>query len=227
MSASPPAGGPLPRSVRDLARRLEAAGLDLLHPFDAAAYDAARPAGSGLAPLDRFGRAGALALLVGNTRALWAPLTAALGQDRELAADPHPLDAYVTREVLAACRTLDVAHHIYLGHLRERDARADPTSGAAAPSPVRHVLVSLPRAAAAAGLASLSPVHLAVHPEHGPWFALRALIVLDAAAGAAPDVARNWRTWVAVRDACPVGRASRYGATQLRYHYTKERALLS
>jgi hypothetical protein len=44
-----------------------------------------------------------------------------------------------------------------------------------------------------------------------------------------PDAAaveRGWRAWVAVRDACPVGRASRYGDEQIRYHYAKDRGVL-
>ena len=31
-----------------------------------------------------------------------------------------------------------------------------------------------------AGLAHTSPSYLSIHPEHGPWIGLRAVIVLDA-----------------------------------------------
>ena len=34
--------------------------------------------------------------------------------------------------------------------------------------------------AEASGLAHVGPAHLAIHPQHGPWFGLRAVIVLDA-----------------------------------------------
>jgi hypothetical protein len=36
----------------------------------------------------------------------------------------------------------------------------------------------------------------------------------------------DWRAWLAVRDACPIGRDYRYDDDQLRYHYTKDRAAL-
>jgi hypothetical protein len=96
-----------------------------------------------------------------------------------------------------------------------------------------------------------------VHPEHGPWIALRAVVIFDAegpvrgekapvlcapcdrpcmaalaralAADARRDcasVAEHQAHWIAVRDACPIGRDSRYGADQLGYHYGKDRALL-
>jgi methylmalonic aciduria homocystinuria type C protein len=92
---------------------------------------------------------------------------------------------------------------------------------------------------------------LAIHPQHGPWFALRAVASIDvacpplpteverpcagcsapcvpalqralSASGAPLDssaVSRHAREWIAVRDACPVGRASRYGLAQLAFHY--------
>lgn len=44
---------------------------------------------------------------------------------------------------------------------------------------------------------------------------------LDAALGA-----EDWRRWLAVRDACPVGRAHRYSDAQIAYHYTKDRGVL-
>ena len=40
------------------------------------------------------------------------------------------------------------------------------------------------------------------------------------------EVARGWRRWVAVRDACPRGQEHRYGEQQLRYHYTWDPAIL-
>jgi methylmalonic aciduria homocystinuria type C protein len=89
-----------------------------------------------------------------------------------------------------------------------------------------------------------------VHPVFGPWIGLRAAAVLDvdAPAGAPPlaplpcrDCAHAcepafaralgagdaWRAWLAVRDACPVGRTHRYGEAQLRYHCTKDRTVLA
>jgi methylmalonic aciduria homocystinuria type C protein len=40
------------------------------------------------------------------------------------------------------------------------------------------------------------------------------------------EIAEQWRAWVAVRDACPVGRGHRYSDAQIAYHYTKQRRWL-
>jgi methylmalonic aciduria homocystinuria type C protein len=40
------------------------------------------------------------------------------------------------------------------------------------------------------------------------------------------SVAQSFRTWLSVRDACPVGRAQRYSDEHIEYHYTKARDLL-
>lgn len=228
--------------ARRAARRLAGAGLDLLRPFDAARYNRAIEDAPELAPLPLFGRAGALALLLGNTRVLWPRFLDAYRAREELRRSSDPLDAYVADVVATCARELGPRAVVRLAH--------DRSAG----------LVSMLRAAEASGLAHRGPVHLAVHPEHGPWFGLRAVIALDApppaaASKPAPDpcaacsapcreaferalllAARSpdagvgapssWHAWVEVRDACPVGRASRYTAAQTRYHYTKDRSVL-
>jgi methylmalonic aciduria homocystinuria type C protein len=113
--------------------------------------------------------------------------------------------------------------------------------------------VAMQRLAHVAGLAWLAPSHLCVHPRFGPWIALRAAVVIDVegpppqtpiaapcdcatgcqpafdralAAGTPRDQAElreRWRLWLAVRDACPVGRAHRYDDDQIRYHYAGDR----
>lgn len=216
---------------------LAPAGLDLVHAFDAAAYDAVVADHASLTPLARFGRAHALAALVGNTRAMWPRFLAAYHSQPDLQASADPLDRFVTEAVTAAAARLDVPHISRFAHVQGPE------------------LVSMLRLADAAGFATLGPAHLAVHPEHGPWFGLRAVLVFDAPPPApsppprvcegcpAPcrgpfaealerthgdeDVRRTWRAWVAVRDACPVGGAHRYGPEQLEYHYTKDRRRLA
>jgi methylmalonic aciduria homocystinuria type C protein len=98
-------------------------------------------------------------------------------------------------------------------------------------------------------MAWLAPSHMCVHPTFGPWMALRAAIVIDVEgppprAPIAPpcdcatgcqaaldralaarareslsELRERWKLWLAVRDACPVGRAHRYDDDQIRYHY--------
>jgi methylmalonic aciduria homocystinuria type C protein len=214
-----------------VAAALAGRGLELAAPLCVPAYDAAVAAPL---RLPRLGRAAPLALVVGNTRALWPRFVAARR------AEPDPLDRFVEREVAAAL--------------------ADAAPGIARAVQFAHeapVTVAIQRAAAIAGLAHLSASHLSVHPTYGPWIALRAVIVLDAdgvteapppvpppcdcATGCGPafaaalaagvpsgeaELRERWRLWLAVRDACPVGRAHRYGDAQLRYHYTKDPAAL-
>lgn len=238
--------------IAQLGTALARRGLDVLQWFDASEYNRAVEAHEQLSPLDLLGRPtsrGALAALVGNTRALWRPFIDALNGSPALRADSDPLDRFVEsvlRDALASCA---LPHRLYLGH--DGGAR----------------LVSMLHAAEVSRLAHRGPAHLAVHPTHGPWFGLRAVLVFDAAppaiapapapapcndcdapctrafdaaigrsdriprgeAGAldASAIRPAWRAWVAVRDACPVGSQARYGPRQLRYHYTRDRRALA
>jgi methylmalonic aciduria homocystinuria type C protein len=212
------------------------AGLDLLHPFAVPDYNAHVTAEQ---QLHHFGRARALGLLVGNTRALWPLFSEARAASPELRLSEHPLDGYVMASIARAAACLgDRAHISYFSHVTK--PRALP----------------IQRLAELTGFAALSPSHLAIHSLHGPWFALRAVVVVDiegpsqrasappqpcqgcsapcvaaldrarAASGPVLDgssIARHAAEWIAVRDACPVGRASRYGEDQLRYHYGVDR----
>jgi hypothetical protein len=219
-----------------LAPACASAGLDLLHPFPVASYN------SRAAETERLpdvGRADALGLLVGNTRKLWPAFASAHASDEELRRSPHPLDAYVRQrlELLLARATSRSLAVVY----------AHVTEPAAFP---------IQRLAEAVGFSALSPSHLAIHPDHGPWFSLRAVAVIgvagpqtmpvaprlcsDCAAPCVPalqralelsgpeldstTIAARAGAWIAVRDACPLGKASRYGEDQLAYHYTKERS---
>lgn len=160
--------------------------------------------------------------MIGNTRALWEIFL------RERRAEPDALDRYVERAVREVFPSEDV-----------RWAHTMPPT------------VAIQRVAEAAGLAWLSRSHLSVHPVFGPWIALRAVVAGEFGAAAPPiappcacehgclpaferacaagipqgfeDVRDRWRLWLAVRDACPVGRAHRYGDDQIRWHYGVER----
>jgi methylmalonic aciduria homocystinuria type C protein len=216
-----------------LAAALAAPGLDIVHPFPVAAFNDRADAAQRLPDL---GRADALGVLIGNTRALWAPFVAACAADPALRASADPVDRYVERCVGAAVDALGIRGIVRWAH---------------APPP----RLPIQRLADATGLAPLSPVGLNVHPVYGPWLALRAAVVLDVAAppalpaaalpcgdcprtcGPAFDraraaqrgrfgLARTWRLWLAVRDACPIGRAHRYDEAQIRYHYARDRAAL-
>ncbi|HHH28385.1 MAG TPA: hypothetical protein ENK57_08580 [Polyangiaceae bacterium] len=164
----------------------------------------------------------ALGLLIGNTRAIW-PFVRRARRAR------HPVDEHCERVIEDAVVELDA--RVYYAHRRYGGA-----------------YLPFQRIAHQAGMLHLSPSHLSLHPVHGPWVALRALVVLEIPAPAQPatsapdpctpcdapcmialerardgrDDSDAWRRWLAVRDACPIGRASRYSEPQIAYHYTKE-----
>jgi methylmalonic aciduria/homocystinuria type C family protein len=190
--------------------RLGDAGFDIAHAFDA--HAAAREPG-----LELLAGAEQLGILVGNTRALWPKFVVAM-RDAALAGERDPLERYTERTIEAAFP----GARIYYGHRRYGDA-----------------FLPFQRLAVATGLGALAPTQLVVHPSYGPWFALRAVVLVegtppvcapivqpcrcDHACADALTVARansTWRTWLAVRDACAI-RAWRYTEDQIRYHYTK------
>jgi len=103
-----------------------------------------------------------LGILIGNTLAIWPHFLAHVRAEPDLSRHEHPLDTWVERSIRSALDQMGAnatpyfAHHKYLrGYL-----------------PLQHFAQQL-------GALALSPSHLSVHPEYGPWLALRALIVLD------------------------------------------------
>jgi methylmalonic aciduria homocystinuria type C protein len=220
--------------IDGVAAALEPAGLDLVAATRADRYDRAVPAEYHLPDI---GRPDALVVVVGNTRALWVPFLEWLATDRGRLDLADPLDAYVEERVRDATRRLEPATEVCFAH--------DP--------PPRRV--AMQRLAELSGLARIAPNQLCIHPEYGPWISLRAAIMVDTTGPPDPaqpppdpclgctDVCREafrtaleasrrrgprtaWREWVAVRDACPVGRGHRFADEQLAYHATADREIL-
>lgn len=236
--------------VATLATRLAPAGLDLVRGLDARRYDAV------VAPEYRLPRPGGrdarLAVVIGSSRAFWDPFVAWLRADPARLDGADPIDRYVVDVARAALADVAVAHEARFSF----------------EAPPRRV--AMQRLAHVAGLASLTPAMLCVHPTFGPWIALRAVVVFDVAppppadperamppachacadrcapalaraqdavaargrpadaverAGGDP-VAPDWTLWLAVRDACPIGREHRYPEPYLRYVYTKDTSVL-
>ncbi len=208
---------------------LARAGFDLVAPLRAADYDAVVPASQRVCGA---GGPSPLAVLVGHSRAVWAPFIAWLGAEPLRLSRAHPLDDYTAAQVAVAVALTGVLAEV----------RYDWQP------------VDMLRAAEVAGLLSRGASGLGIHPVYGPWVALRAIVVFDQSApvtrplaasqcthcatACAPvaralgpptdldEVRSNWREWVALREACPLGAQARYSDEQIRYHYTGDRGVL-
>lgn len=224
---------PYQRIVNELRGPCSDAGFDLIQPLAVGWYN---DAVDGALRLEDFGSSAHLAVVVGNTRALWPRFCAAVRREPALLSLEHPLDAHTERSITVAVEAVGVPASVRWSH------------------DVGERLVAMQRLAHVAGLAHLSESHLSVHPTYGPWIALRAAVsfrapgpqgspqelqhpcggcrhrclpaferALAAARGQlAEDALRaNFRLWLACRDACATGREHRYGDAQIRYHYLK------
>jgi hypothetical protein len=143
-----------------LRSRCDEAGLDIVHPFRVDWFNGeVEPS----LRLPDWGRSRALGFVIGNTHRLWSVFARSLRDDPSLLDVEHPLDAYVER-VLGEAAKQSIADR-YLVLFAHRMT----------PAPI-----AIQRVAQASGLAHLSPSRLSVHAAYGPWFALRAVIVVDA-----------------------------------------------
>ncbi len=231
LEATPPVG--LAAFAGECAR----AGFDLIAPLCVGWYNDAVAEQHRAAD---FGDPASLALLIGNSRALWEPFIADLAREPSHLALRDPLSRYVERVIERAAARLHAATRIHHGH--------DPAR-----------VIAMQRVAELSGLSALSPSHLSVHPRYGPWIGLRSLVVVRAAGPACRpqppqlpcggcegqclpafrralasspgaldrgSVKRHFQRWLAARDACPWGREFRYGEAQIRYHYLEDRGVL-
>jgi hypothetical protein len=233
------------RHVTDeLAKRLDAAGFEVLGAVHVGAYNQTLPAQLEAYRLPSLRSDHDAVLVIGNTRRLW-PLFLHAYETDGLRAEAHPLDAYSRQHIGKAAAV--VAEDLGTRHAVRYSFDPPPNT------------VAISRLASLAGVAEASPVGLCVHPDYGPWFSLRAAVVFDVqgpsvtpsrptcsactsrpclpardellrTCGSSYDrraFLENWRTWLAMRDACPVGRSVRYSDQQVRYHYLKDRAALT
>jgi epoxyqueuosine reductase QueG len=146
-------------------RAAGATGLNLLGVVDAAEYDAMAPAGHRLAEVWPATRS---VVMIGNAGpAFWERFRARFGRDPLPERDAHPLDAYTVEAV-----------EPLLSLMRQHGGAARavfPFFGAS-----DHAL-SFQRLAIAAGFGVESVLGLILHPDFGPWVALRAAILTDVA----------------------------------------------
>lgn len=180
----------LPRVVRSLMGAMRPAlsdhGFDILWPVPVAVYNervlAAAPHAK-LSPLG--GSKDSVALIIGNTRALWKPFSCEY-ESGSISTRLHPLDeGYTEPKIAHVVKSLRVPGvdvrrdiHVRFAH----DTRPDS-------------LVAVAKLAHAAGLAhTCSATYLSLHPLLGPWVSYRAVVVVDV--GNEPevcDIDDDWR----------------------------------
>lgn len=122
------------------------------------------PAHRALTPNPDGTRPSRAVFLIGNTRAAWDHFMATLDAQPARRNDPHPFDRW-TSEVLTRVVVAVIGPHYGF------DVRFAFEGGVRAFSAL-HL-------AEATGLAYRGPAGLAVNPLLGPWFALRAAVVID------------------------------------------------
>ncbi len=218
------------RSFERLRDQCAAGGLDLAQPLQVGWYN---DAVEDSLQLPDFGRPESLAVVIGNTRRIWAPFLRALRSRPQLCDSENPVESYVMSVVGAAVVASERPCEAFWAH------------------DLGPKVVAMQRLAEVAALAYLSPARLSVHPTYGPWIALRAVVVVDVLGPAGPPPAMErpcrdceaaclpaftaatghgegalWPAWLVVRDACPLGREFRYDEAQIEYHYTKDRSVL-
>jgi len=222
----------------EISASTEAAGLDLSAAFPVAAYNRSVPEAY---RLPTFGREGPFGIVLGNSRALWPKFLKAVKESDALRASEHPLDAYVTAEIGRVLQGLSVAC----------EARWAHSSG---PSPVAMQRASMIAGLAhtSPSYLSIHPEHgpwiglraAPVLDAHWAWgepvppadpctpclkpclAALDRAVAASKSAPAGRKVSSHWKLWLQVRDACPLGRPSRYTDEQCMYHYRPDRDFL-
>jgi hypothetical protein len=221
-----------------LRTRLREDGFDLIQPLQIGWYNALVVGGS---QLEDFGSGGHLGIVIGNTRALWPKLLARLRADPELREVDHPVEAYTEEIIRRALSTLAVPASVRWSHERGQHPiaiqRLAHAAGLAYLSET-HLSVHSeygPWLALRAAVSLQVPAHELAQPVLAhPCGSCRAQCwpafekALAAASGAADRGAmqKNFRLWLAVRDACPAGRPYRYDEEQIRYHYLGDRKRL-
>ncbi len=177
--------------------------------------------------LPTFENPQSLAICIGNSKALWPVFKEAYQGSSQLSTNANPLDTYAEISIATVMNTLDIPLQIVYAHKLDTPK------------------VLIQQLAVSSGLAYKSDTSkLCVHPTYGPWIGLRAAVVFniptqktlaissvcDCTQGCqsnAKKVTADWKSWLAVREACPVGKHHRYSQEQILYHYTKNPNILT
>lgn len=216
-----------------LRETLTGAGFDLFQHFGVGTYN--RRAAPD-ARLPDFGRSNAWGFLIGNSRKLWPVFLKQRAASSDLREATHPLDLYAAQAITRAARlATDRSFELVFAHVIEPSPfpiqRLAEQIGFAQLAPSH--LAAHPELGPWFGLRAVGVLDLEVEQEAAPGRArpcdgcpapcLAAFDRALAQTGGAPtpaSIAGNPSPWIAIRDACPVGKQHRYGPHQLAYHYT-------
>jgi hypothetical protein len=203
-------------------RALAGTGIESIASCETPEYDACAPESL----QSKVWLQGARGVVVAGSAgpALWRGFLERMNRRPELWGSSHPYDEFVGGLLARADEALAAAG------VRFRRFEA------AFRSPVRVDFVALARLV---GLGTPGPFGLLIHPEHGPWWALRGAWIVDAAvdapiepnrpcSGCAAPCVGGWpnaggigRATAEVRGRCIVGQGSRYDDDQIAYHYDR------
>ena len=205
-----------------LRNALSTSGFDIVHPFSLAALD-----DSVMEHLPVEESADKMGYLIGNTGNIWTPFIEWLSQQPNWSEIVDPLETFV-EQTIKRCVGPDA--HVFWTHETKR------------------YIVPVQRMAHQTGLAYLSAGQFNIHPHFGPWFALRAVVIVSGETECNPRVSNpsteatevqsaalfnrlleskaTWQEWLSLRDLYEVGRTHRYSEAQIRYHYTRDKTVL-
>ncbi|KAG0213266.1 hypothetical protein BGX28_004839 [Mortierella sp. GBA30] len=183
--------------LRSLRNSLGQLGLDIVHPFAAQSFNATALGQSN--PMPTFNQSSTLSFIVGSHKSFWEPFLAQHYPARLTeveAKDPmdHFCERLIPQVTLQALRDANLysdkegeelltAFSVAFSHWKVTAPPAgtphegsNPTGFVAPPVkslPIQHV-------AHASGFAYFSPIaFLNVHPVYGPWFGMRAIVMVD------------------------------------------------
>lgn len=245
-----------PDIVQSLKTGLLTHGFDVLQPLCLSWYNTCLPKDSGARIPTREGTgAQDLVVIVGNSKSLWPCFLKACRQDPELLAHADPLDTYVEDSVQSSIQPLTSRHpcKCYWSHSQSEELagtryiaiqRMAHAAGLAFLEPNSHLCLhpkfgswlALRCALVFEGVAYTGPrpsllmSPLSTSTEHYVQMAMKTAqrkpSIDLTEPGGKPKRDRTWLKWVAVRDAlCPC-HPWRYCDDQIKYHYTKDRAVL-
>ncbi len=135
--------------IKTITNLLKPLGLDIVHGFNAHSYNDLIAKHPSVPEFPLFNQKDTLALLVGNTKALWGPFINDCHTNPNIQDIKNPIDSYVERMINKSLKQLNTRNSVRFGHHNGDD------------------FVSLLHTAEASGFARVSPASIAIHPTHG------------------------------------------------------------